>query len=176
VLYKTYRYKTYPFAKFDCVRRTSNAFLGFITRDQVLSQDTFVLSLIMGLKSYFRKPASKDVEPSEMKDTVSGSLTPWGMTSHTPMSQESSSTQDVAMQRLNDARCELMVNHLWSQQAKLFWYSQEEDEGVVIKQSRGSYVCCPPDLCRPDGFFDAISALNVKVSTSSRSVIDARTN
>ncbi|THZ35155.1 hypothetical protein D6C90_07453 [Aureobasidium pullulans] len=116
----------------------------------------------MGLKSYFRKPANKDVEPSEMKDTVSGSLTPWGLTSHTPMSQESSGAQDVAMQRLNDARSELMVNHLWSQQAKLFWYAQEEDEGVVIKQSRGSYVCCPPDLCRPDGFFDAISALNVK--------------
>jgi hypothetical protein len=46
----------------------------------------------------------------------------------------------------------------------LLWYTGDEDEGVVIKQSRGQHVCCPPDLCRPDGFYDAVKALNVKVS------------
>jgi hypothetical protein len=130
----------------------------------------------MGLKSYFRKPASKDVMPTEMEEPATGSMTPWAMISQTPMSQESTNSQDMAMQRLNEARTELMVNHLWSQQAKLFWYCQEEDEGVVIKQSRGKYACCPPDLCRPDGFFDAISALNVKVRDSSNSIVDASTD
>jgi hypothetical protein len=119
----------------------------------------------MGLKSYFRKPASKDAQLPEIEEpSASGTFTPAAWTSHTPMSQESSD-HGIAMHRLNDARCELMVNHIWSQQAKLLWNSGEEDEGVVIKQRRGQYVCCPPDLCRPDGFYDAIQALNVKVCT-----------
>jgi len=72
-------------------------------------------------------------------------------------------SQSMPMHRLNEARCELMVNHLWSQQAKMLWYAGDEDEGVVIKQGRDKYVCCPPDLRRSDGFFDAIQTLNVKV-------------
>jgi hypothetical protein len=115
----------------------------------------------MGLKSYFRKPASKDAQLPEIEEPASGTFTPAAWTSHTPMSQESSDSHGIAMHRLNDARCELMVNHIWSQQAKLLWNSGEEDEGVVIKQRRGQYVCCPPDLCRPDGFYDAVKALNV---------------
>jgi hypothetical protein len=117
----------------------------------------------MGLKSYFRKPASKDVEKPEIEESASGALTPMAFPVHTPMSQESADPQSP-MYRLNDARCELMVNHIWSQQAKLLWYTGDEDEGVVIKQSRGQHVCCPPDLCRPGGFYDAVKALNVKVS------------
>lgn len=56
-----------------------------------------------------------------------------------------------------------MVNHIWSQQAKLLWYSGGEDEGVVLKAGRSEYVCCPPDFHRPNGFFEAIKSLNVKV-------------
>lgn len=127
----------------------------------------------MGLKSYFRKPASKDVEKPEPEGPPSGSLTPWAPTSDTPMSQESGS-QSIPMHRLNEARCELMVNHLWSQQAKMLWFAGDEDEGVVIKAGRDKYVCCPPDLRRPDGFFDAIQTLNVKVCISV-SIVVART-
>jgi hypothetical protein len=116
----------------------------------------------MGLKSYFRKPASKDVQLPEIEEPPSGTFTPMAWTSHTPSSQEPGDAQAIAMSRLNDARCELLVNHLWSQQVKLLWYAGD-DEGVIIKQSRGKYVCCPPDLCSPDGFYDAIQALNVKV-------------
>jgi len=121
----------------------------------------------MGLKSYFRKPASKDAEKPEVLEIVvptSGTLTsmpPW--IPSTPMSQNSVDGQAAAMHRLDGARCELRVNHIWSQQAKLLWYIGDEDEGVVVKQRRDHHVCCPPDLCRPDGFYDAIKALNVKV-------------
>jgi hypothetical protein len=41
----------------------------------------------------------------------------------------------------------------------------DEDEGVVVKQRRDKFVCCPPDLQRPGGFFEAVQALNVKVRT-----------
>ena len=125
-----------------------------------------LIPIIMGLKSYFRKPASKDVEKPKHEEPTSGSLTPWAPTSDTPMSQDS---QSIPMHRLNEARCELMVNHLWSQQAKMLWFAGDEDEGVVIKAGRDKYVCCPPDLRRPDGFLDAIQTLNVKVCISTPS-------
>ncbi|CAD0115061.1 unnamed protein product [Aureobasidium uvarum] len=67
------------------------------------------------------------------------------------------------MHRLNNAKCELMVNHIWSQQAQNLWFTGGEEEGVVIKAGRDQYVCCPPDLRRPDGIFEAIQALNVKI-------------
>ncbi|KAK6005946.1 hypothetical protein QM012_007588 [Aureobasidium pullulans] len=55
-----------------------------------------------------------------------------------------------------------MVNHIWSQQTKLLWNTGGDDEGVVIKSGRDQYVCYPPNLKRPDGFFEAVKALNVK--------------
>lgn len=40
-----------------------------------------------------------------------------------------------------------------------------EDEGVVLKKSRGQYTCAPADLATGEaGFFDAVVQLNVKVS------------
>lgn len=125
----------------------------------------------MGLKSYFRKPVSKDAEKPEHKEPTSGSLTPLAQTSDTPMSRESVVSQNMPMHRLNEARCELMVNHLWSQQAKMLWYAGDEDEGVVIKQGRDKYVCCPPDLSRADGFFEAIKSLNVKVCIDDPTIV-----
>lgn len=117
----------------------------------------------MGIKSYFRKPASKKVELPQVHEPTSGSLTPWARGSDTPLSQESTDPQAIAMHRLNDSRCDVMVNHIWSQQAQLLWYTGDEDEGVIVKQRRDKFVCCPPDLQRSGGFFDAIQALNVKV-------------
>jgi hypothetical protein len=119
----------------------------------------------MGIKSYFRKPASKKVKSPRFEEPTSGSLTPWAQGSNTPLSQESTDPQAIAMHRLNDSRCDVMVNHIWSQQAQLLWYTGDEDEGVVVKQRRDKFVCCPPDLQRSGGFFDAVQALNVKVRT-----------
>ncbi|KAI4717821.1 hypothetical protein E4T48_05997 [Aureobasidium sp. EXF-10727] len=119
----------------------------------------------MGLKSYFRKPSGKPVQSSELSQPASGLITPAIFTPSgcaTPFSHESGDSQAIAMHRLNNAKCELMVNHIWSQQAQNLWFTGGEDEGVVIKAGRDQYVCCPPDLRRPDGFFQAIQALNVK--------------
>jgi hypothetical protein len=69
----------------------------------------------------------------------------------------------VAPHETSDAKCDMMVNHIFSQQTQALWHVGTDDEGVVIKKSRGQYVCCPSDLVRPDGFFDAVKALNVKV-------------
>ncbi|THZ76381.1 hypothetical protein D6C84_08822 [Aureobasidium pullulans] len=114
----------------------------------------------MGLKSYFRKPGKDAQSPTEKGEDIPPA--PTTPACYTPRSRESAGLEGIPMQRLNDAKCDVMVNHVWSQQAKLLWNIGNDDEGVVIKQSRGQYVCCPPDLRRPAGFLEAVQALNVK--------------
>lgn len=118
----------------------------------------------MGLKSYFRKPIDKPVETPDVVQPTIDAFALRALTSRSPSSPDSADAQVAAMQRLHDTKYGVMVNHIWSQQAQLLWYAGEEDEGVVIKSGRDKYVCCPPDLERPDGFFEAIKTLNVKVS------------
>jgi hypothetical protein len=57
-----------------------------------------------------------------------------------------------------------MVNWLHSQQEEKLWTTGEEEEGVMLKKSRGEYTCSPADLAEEaDGFFAAVHGLNVKV-------------
>ncbi|KAG9691954.1 hypothetical protein KCU95_g7525, partial [Aureobasidium melanogenum] len=116
----------------------------------------------MGLKSYFRKPVDKQVEATNIVQPTVDALTLQTLTSPSSARHESADFQSGAMQRLNDTKYGIMVNHIWSQQSQLLWYAGGEDEGVVIKSGRDQFVCCPPDLERPGGFFEAIKALNVK--------------
>jgi hypothetical protein len=68
------------------------------------------------------------------------------------------------MEEINDIKCEVMVNWLHSQQEEKLWTSGEEEEGVVLKKSRGMYTCSPADLADEQaGFFQAVQTLNVKV-------------
>lgn len=67
-------------------------------------------------------------------------------------------------EEINDIKCEVMVNWLHSQQEEKLWTSGEEEEGVVLKKSRGMYTCSPADLAEEQaGFFQAVQTLNVKV-------------
>ncbi|KAH0030048.1 hypothetical protein KCU78_g3175, partial [Aureobasidium melanogenum] len=116
----------------------------------------------MGLKSYFRKPVDKPVETPDVVQPTIDAFALRALTSRSPSSPDSADAQVAAMQRLHDTKYGVMVNHIWSQQAQLLWYSGGDDEGVLIKSGRDKYVCCPPDLERPDGFFEAIKTLNVK--------------
>lgn len=66
---------------------------------------------------------------------------------------------------LRDIRCDVMVNWLYQQQMEMLWTAGAQDEGVVLKKSRGNYTCCPADIMNePFGFFRSIEMLNVKVS------------
>jgi len=65
---------------------------------------------------------------------------------------------------LRDIQCDVMVNFLYQQQMEMLWTAGGEDEGVVLKKSRGEYTCCPPQLMDDDyGFYKAIEMLNVRV-------------
>jgi hypothetical protein len=65
---------------------------------------------------------------------------------------------------IQEIKCEVMVNWLHSKQEEQIWTTGEPGEGVVLKKSKGRYVCCPSELSS-DGsaLFKAVSALNVRV-------------
>jgi len=60
---------------------------------------------------------------------------------------------------------EMMVSHLAKIQEEKLWVTgMDDDEGVVLKKSKGIYTCNPAQLAeRPGGLFDAVRAMNVKV-------------
>jgi hypothetical protein len=73
--------------------------------------------------------------------------------------------RNSTIEEINDIKCEVMVNWLHSQQEEKLWTSGEEEEGVVLKKSRGMYTCSPADLADEQaGFFQAVQTLNVKVA------------
>ena len=73
--------------------------------------------------------------------------------------------RNSTIEEINDIKCEVMVNWLHSQQEEKLWTAGEDEEGVVLKKSRGMYTCSPADLAdEPAGFFQAVQALNVKVA------------
>lgn len=63
-----------------------------------------------------------------------------------------------------------MVEYLHQQQEQLRWTRPGGyDEGVVMKRSRDTYICCPVELEQTTGGLrDHIQALNVKVCTNSQ--------
>jgi hypothetical protein len=72
--------------------------------------------------------------------------------------------RNSAIEEVNDVKCEVMVNWLRSKQESHLWTIGEEDEGVVLKKSRGMYTCAPIDLAdERTSFFQAVQTLNVKV-------------
>lgn len=81
---------------------------------------------------------------------------------------EGSGGFDPSNQDIVDLKCDVMVNHLYKKQQERIWSTPNaEDEGVVLKKSRGRYTCCPATLADgPNGFVKAIEALNVRVSNS----------
>lgn len=68
-----------------------------------------------------------------------------------------------------DIKCEVMVEWLHAQQEEHLWTIGQGDEGVMLKKGQGEYSCAPGELRNGTGgegmgFFDAVAALNVRVS------------
>lgn len=64
----------------------------------------------------------------------------------------------------HEMKCDIMATYLRQQQQERMWTQEAEDEGVVLKKSRGQYTCCPSDLAEnPNGFAKAIEMLGVRV-------------
>jgi hypothetical protein len=71
---------------------------------------------------------------------------------------------DLRSTTIKDIKCEVMVNWLHSKQEEKLWTVGEPGEGVVLKKSKGTYVCCPVDLQHEGSqFYEMVAALNVRV-------------
>jgi hypothetical protein len=65
---------------------------------------------------------------------------------------------------IRNIKCEVMVNWLHSKQEENIWTTGEMGEGVVLKKSKGRYVCCPGELQHDtSNFYQSIATLNVRV-------------
>jgi len=78
---------------------------------------------------------------------------------------------------LRDIKCDVMVNWLYQQQMEMLWTAGGQDEGVVLKKTRGQYTCCPADIMEePYGFFKAVEMLNVRVRDFPKSTMPHSTS
>jgi hypothetical protein len=73
--------------------------------------------------------------------------------------------RNASSEDIHDVKCEVMVNWLHSQQEEKQWLSGEEEEGVLLKKSKGDYACVPASLVTDATMIsDVVAQLNVKVS------------
>lgn len=73
--------------------------------------------------------------------------------------------RNASAEDINDVKCEVMVNWLHSQQEEKQWLSGDEEEGVVLKKSKGAYASAPASLRTESSMLiEAIAQLNVRVS------------
>jgi len=125
------------------------------------------------LKSYLvpkktqQKAGSKPAEitPSEKTPTTPTPFLDGNITS--PNTPRASRPASLALgEEMSDTRCEILVSWLHQQQIEKTWFDvHADDEGVVLKKSKGEYVCCPEYVGEAQhGFCRAIEALNVRVS------------
>ena len=125
------------------------------------------------LKSYLvpKKTQQKaDSKPAEITPSEKTSTTPTPfLDSNTPASITPWTSRPASLgpgEEMSDTRCEILVSWLHQQQIEKTWFDvRADDDGVVLKKSKGEYVCCPEHVAEaPDGFCRAIEALNVRVS------------
>lgn len=108
-------------------------------------------------------PSAGFATPADFPSTyLSGANTP-GKTSSIP-SYAAGDFRNATMTDINDIKCDVMVNYLHQHQAERLWTMHGEEEGVVLKKSRGEYACAPEELMgRETAFVRAIEMLNVRV-------------
>jgi len=109
----------------------------------------------MGLISYL-KPGKDVKKPAALPLGNMGTVT-MSPASTVGTSMTGSSTMS------SQVRWNIMADYLRLQQVSRQW-TDGPDQGVVLKRSRGNYICSPPELmyCE-NGFMRAIEALNVQV-------------
>ena len=125
------------------------------------------------LKSYLvpKKTQHKtDSKPAEISLSEKTSTTPTPfLDSSTPGPTTPWTSRPASLapgEEMSDTRCEILVSWLHQQQIEKTWFDvRADDEGVVLKKSKGEYVSCPEYVGEAQhGFCRAVEALNVRVS------------
>jgi hypothetical protein len=85
--------------------------------------------------------------------------------SHSLQSIRSEVDSVAELTSANMVRNAVMINFLRQCQLKKLWSDISLDEGVILKRSKGDFICQPEDMSSlPGGFYDQVMRLNVKVS------------
>lgn len=67
-----------------------------------------------------------------------------------------------------DIKSDVMVSYLHQQQLEKMWASGAPGEGVILKKAKGIFTCFPSQMEEdPSGIYEAVKAMNVKVSAGS---------
>lgn len=73
---------------------------------------------------------------------------------------------------IDELKADVMVTWLHQRQLEKLWTNNGIGEGVILKRTRDDYTCCPADLkCERNGVYEAVKALNVKVSLLNLSLV-----
>ena len=73
--------------------------------------------------------------------------------------------RNAPLEDIHNVKYEVMVNWLHTQQEERQWLSGDEEEGVVLKKSKGDYAFAPANLkAEASMLIDVVSQLNVRVS------------
>jgi len=114
--------------------------------------------------SYLRpttRPASQPQDEPSALELLETSKTP----NHPNLAFPVGDFRNAPADEINDVKCEVMVNWLHSQQEEKQWVSGEEEEGVILKKSRGEYTCAPAELTKEtSGLLESVEMMNVRVS------------
>jgi hypothetical protein len=122
------------------------------------------------IRSYFFA-APKGEQPSDPEKGPSQFNIPPATASRRPSFENRLATPARPLRRTSGAskvfelKNEILASWLHAQQVENLWSEGSADEGVVIKKGKDEYTCCPTSLMDTrDGFYDAVRALNVRVS------------
>ena len=83
-----------------------------------------------------------------------------------PLSARSDAFSTTEITSANAVRNAVMINFLRQRQLKKLWSDTNLEEGVILKRSKGDFICQPDEMSHvPGGFFDQVQKLNVKVGS-----------
>jgi hypothetical protein len=102
-----------------------------------------------------RKPSQVPTEDEQISDVYD----PNRLSAFPLGDFRNSSAEDI-----NDVKCEVMVNWLHTQQEEKQWLSGDDEEGVLLKKSKGDYACAPAQLANSSSLLSGlVTQLNVRV-------------
>lgn len=75
----------------------------------------------------------------------------------------------ISSNAIHELKADVMVAWLHQRQLEKLWTKNGIGEGIILKKSKDDYTCCPSDLkSEPEGIYEAVKLLNVKVCDGDR--------
>ena len=107
-------------------------------------------------------PNTFPIPDENMPAMYSSAGSPWG--SRPASIFPEGDFRNTSMMELDRIRADVVINGLSQQQSRKLWSTGQPGEGIVLRQSKGTYVCAPPDLEDDEGgLYNSVRLMNVGV-------------